>query len=100
MVYYEPMAAGSGIPEVKCYLNGLSIPRLLEMKTLICKAIGIIFACSAGLPLGKEGPMVHIGAIVAAGISQVSSTLLNLVDCSSYYVLLNDAIGEISYFRS
>eukprot|EP01039_Chlorochromonas_danica_P002361 gene2361-2592_t len=85
------MAAGSGIPEVKCYLNGLSIPRLLEMKTLICKAIGIIFACSAGLPLGKEGPMVHIGAIVAAGISQGKSATLGVeTTFSNFQDLRND----------
>ena len=36
-----------------------------------CKILGIIFSCSSGLPLGKEGPMVHAGAVVAAGVSQV-----------------------------
>ncbi len=60
---------------MKCYLNGLNIPRLLDMRTLLCKAAGIVFACAAGLPLGKEGPMVHIGAIIAAGISQVKKGL-------------------------
>jgi H+/Cl- antiporter ClcA len=69
-VFAEPLAAGSGIPEIKCYLNGLDIPNLVSFRTLVCKAIGIVFACSAGLPVGKEGPMVHIGAVVAAGISQ------------------------------
>jgi chloride channel 7 len=28
VVYLEPVAGGSGIPEVKCYLNGLDIPRV------------------------------------------------------------------------
>ncbi|RYY77585.1 hypothetical protein EON63_18460, partial [archaeon] len=61
----------SGIPEVKVYLNGLHIPHLLSLRTLVCKALGLVCACSASLPLGKEGPMVHMGAIIAAGISQV-----------------------------
>ncbi|KAJ1434290.1 chloride channel [Ochromonadaceae sp. CCMP2298] len=69
-VYMEPLAKGSGIPEVKCFLNGLDIPRLMHCKTLVCKVVGIVFSVSAGLPLGKEGPMVHAGAIVAAGVSQ------------------------------
>lgn len=56
---------------MKCFLNGLDIPRLVRFKTLVCKTIGIVFAVSAGLPVGKEGPMVHAGAIVAAGVSQV-----------------------------
>jgi chloride channel 7 len=74
MVVTEPLAAGSGIPEVKCFLNGLDIPRLVKIKTLTCKAVGIICAVSAGLPVGKEGPMVHMGAIVAGVVSQVTST--------------------------
>lgn len=61
----------TGIPEVKCFLNGLDIPRLVRFKTLVCKTVGIVFAVSAGLPVGKEGPMVHAGAIVAAEVSQV-----------------------------
>jgi H+/Cl- antiporter ClcA len=38
---------------------------------MLLKAVGIVFACAAGLPLGKEGPMVHIGAVIAAAVSQV-----------------------------
>lgn len=68
-VYIEPLSGGSGIPEVKCFLNGLNIPRLMSFKTLLCKAIGITLACSASLPLGKEGPMIHIGAAVASQVS-------------------------------
>jgi chloride channel 7 len=44
--------------------------RLMHCKTLVCKMAGLVFAMSAWLPVGKEGPMVHAGAIVAAGISQ------------------------------
>jgi H+/Cl- antiporter ClcA len=43
---------------------------------------GMIFSCSCGLPLGKEGPMVHVGAVVAAGVSQVS-VLGKLLDQST-----------------
>lgn len=69
-VYFEPLAAGSGISEIKCFLNGLNIPRVVQVRTLFCKALGIIFSCSSGLPLGKEGPMVHAGSVIAAGVSQ------------------------------
>ena len=64
------MNVNVGIPEIKCFLNGLNIPRIVSAKTLVCKGIGIVFACSGGLPLGKEGPMVHIGAVIAAIVSQ------------------------------
>jgi len=69
-VYLEPVAAGSGIPEIKCYLNGIALPRIVRVKTLICKVMGVTFSVAAGLPVGKEGPMVHSGAVVAAGMSQ------------------------------
>lgn len=69
-VWIEPVAAGSGIPEVKCFLNGIDLPRIVRVKTLLCKVIGVTFSVAAGLPVGKEGPMVHSGAVVAAGISQ------------------------------
>ena len=77
-VYAEPLASGSGIPEVKCFLNGIDIPRVVDVKTLIFKALGIIFSCSAGLPLGKEGPMVHVGAVVAASVSQGAGVALGV----------------------
>eukprot|EP00814_Leptocylindrus_danicus_P006643 CAMPEP_0116013034 /NCGR_PEP_ID=MMETSP0321-20121206/5483_1 /TAXON_ID=163516 /ORGANISM="Leptocylindrus danicus var. danicus, Strain B650" /LENGTH=822 /DNA_ID=CAMNT_0003482501 /DNA_START=36 /DNA_END=2504 /DNA_ORIENTATION=+ len=69
-VVIEPVSAGSGIPEIKCYLNGIDLPRVVRVRTLICKVAGVIFSVAAGLPVGKEGPMVHSGAVVAAGISQ------------------------------
>uniref|UniRef100_A0A6V2KMR1 Chloride channel protein n=1 Tax=Ditylum brightwellii TaxID=49249 RepID=A0A6V2KMR1_9STRA len=69
-VYLEPVSGGSGIPEIKCFLNGIDLPRVVRVKTLICKVVGVTFSVAAGLPVGKEGPMVHSGAVVAAGISQ------------------------------
>ena len=69
-VYIEPVSGGSGIPEVKCFLNGIDLPRIVRFKTLVCKVVGVTFSVAAGLPVGKEGPMVHSGSVVAAGISQ------------------------------
>ena len=47
------MAAGSGIPEIKCYLNGVKVPRVVRIKTLLCKVSSIIAAVSGGLACGK-----------------------------------------------
>ena len=58
-VMWEPVAAGSGIPEIKCFLNGIDLPRIVRLKTLLCKVVGVTFSVAAGLPVGKEGPMVH-----------------------------------------
>lgn len=77
VTYVEPIAAGSGIPQVKCYLNGVKVPRIVRIKTLFVKAIGVITSVLGGLAGGKEGPMIHSGAVVAAGISQGKSTTFN-----------------------
>ena len=59
------MAAGSGIPEIKTILSGFVIPHFLDLKVLIVKAIGAVFAVASGMCLGKEGPFVHISTCVA-----------------------------------
>jgi hypothetical protein len=74
-VCWEPLAAGSGIPEVKCFLNGIDLPRVMRVRTLLCKVCGVSFSVASGLPVGKEGPMVHTGAVVAASVSQGKSRL-------------------------
>ena len=52
-------AAGSGIPEVKGYLNGTNYLRFLRIKTGLVKVVGVIFSVSAGLVIGKEGPLIR-----------------------------------------
>ncbi|KAI4126068.1 MAG: hypothetical protein LQ338_003956 [Usnochroma carphineum] len=59
------LAAGSGIPEIKTILSGFVIPHFLDMKVLVIKAIGAVFAVATGMCLGKEGPFVHISTCVA-----------------------------------
>ncbi|CAE7246094.1 CLCN6 [Symbiodinium natans] len=69
--FVEPLAAGSGIPEIKSFLNGIHMPRMLDIKTLVAKAFGVMFSVGAGLPCGKEGPMIHSGAICGSLTSRV-----------------------------
>ncbi|XP_031421778.1 H(+)/Cl(-) exchange transporter 7 isoform X3 [Clupea harengus] len=76
VAFFEPIAAGSGIPQIKCYLNGVKIPRVVRLKTLMVKVFGVICSVAGGLAVGKEGPMIHSGAVVAAGVSQGRSTSL------------------------
>ena len=78
----------SGIPQIKCYLNGVKIPEVVRLKTLIAKSVGIVCSVVGGLAAGKEGPMVHAGAVVAAGISQGKSSALKL------------DFGFFNYFRN
>lgn len=90
VTYVEPIALGSGIPQVKCYLNGIKMPRIVRIKTLIVKTIGVISTVVGGLCAGKEGPMIHSGAVVAAGISQGKSTTFNFLDLSIFTYFRED----------
>ncbi|CAL1384809.1 unnamed protein product [Linum trigynum] len=76
--YGAPAAAGSGIPEVKAYLNGVDAPSILAPSTLFVKIFGSIFGVAAGLVVGKEGPMVHTGACIAAFLGQGGSRKYHL----------------------
>eukprot|EP01035_Chromulina_nebulosa_P020688 gene20688-26821_t len=78
----EPAAAGSGIPEIKAYLNGVNLNNVVRMPVLIAKVLGMCFSCSAGLPLGKEGPMIHAGSIIGAAVSQGNTITLFGYDTS------------------
>lgn len=97
--FVSPAAAGSGIPEVKAYLNGVDAPEIFSFRTLLVKVraffscyirqtnsyiyfdlcllgmqiIGNISAVSASLLIGKAGPMVHTGACVASILGQGGS---------------------------
>jgi len=71
--YVEPLAAGSGIPELKTYLNGVHLKGLLRLKTLLAKLGGVAFSIGAGLIAGKEGPFVHGGGLVGGGLCSFGS---------------------------
>ncbi|GMH49429.1 hypothetical protein TrLO_g4690 [Triparma laevis f. longispina] len=70
LVLWAPESAGSGIPQVKAYLNGNQVPGILRFKTLVAKVLGITLCVTSGMPAGREGPMVHTGSILAAGLAR------------------------------
>ncbi|GMH24457.1 hypothetical protein Nepgr_026300 [Nepenthes gracilis] len=76
--YIAPAAAGSGIPEVKAYLNGIDAYSILAPSTLFVKIFGSIFGVAAGFVVGKEGPMVHTGACIASLLGQGGSRKYHL----------------------
>jgi H+/Cl- antiporter ClcA len=76
VVWIEPAAGGSGIPDVIAYLNGVMKPKVVNLRTFITKSISCIFAVSGGLPVGLEAPLIQIGAIVGAGVTQGRSRTL------------------------
>ena len=38
---------------MKCYLNGVKIPRVVRFKTLLVKAFGVVCSVVGGLAVGK-----------------------------------------------
>jgi len=62
-VTYYP-AAGSGVAEVRVILSGFVLHGYLGVKTLFCKAVGLVLSVASGLSVGKEGPYVHIAACI------------------------------------
>ncbi|CAI9769272.1 unnamed protein product [Fraxinus pennsylvanica] len=67
--FIAPAAAGSGIPEVKAYLNGVDAHSILALSTLFVKV---------GFVVGKEKPIVHTGAYIANFLGQGGSSKYRL----------------------
>ncbi|KAK7380170.1 hypothetical protein VNO78_32640 [Psophocarpus tetragonolobus] len=87
--FVAPAAAGSGIPEVKAYLNGVDAHYILAPSTLFVKILGSILGVSAGFVVGKEGPMVHTGACIASLLGQGGSSKYGLT-CTWLRYFKND----------
>jgi len=68
LVRLSPEAAGSGLPEVKCILSGISLENFLKPRVLAAKSIGLMLVLGESLPVGKEGPFVHIASCVSAAL--------------------------------
>ncbi|XP_071490057.1 chloride channel protein C-like [Diadema antillarum] len=73
VVYLRPSAAGSGMPELIGFLNGTKVRHIFNVKTLVVKFFSCVCAVSSGLPVGPEGPMIHMGSLIGAGVSQFKS---------------------------
>eukprot|EP00879_Flechtneria_rotunda_P014208 GHRR01014845.1.p1 GENE.GHRR01014845.1~~GHRR01014845.1.p1 ORF type:complete len:327 (+),score=70.66 GHRR01014845.1:591-1571(+) len=78
VVGLAPAAVSSGVPDVMAYLNGVLLPKVFNIFTVCVKFASCALAVASGLPIGPEGPMIHIGAAVGAALSQGHSTTLGL----------------------
>eukprot|EP00127_Corallochytrium_limacisporum_P002226 Clim_evm14s109 gene=Clim_evmTU14s109 len=66
--YVAPDAAGSGIPELKTIIAGITTinkEAFFSIRTFFVKVFGLLAILGSGLTSGKEGPFVHTSAIVA-----------------------------------
>ncbi|ETO34996.1 hypothetical protein RFI_02080, partial [Reticulomyxa filosa] len=90
VVVIAPNGGGSGIPEVKAWLNGTLVPNFFGMRELCVKCIGLCFSVASSLAVGKEGPMVHIGSAIASGVTLGRNKPLG-IDIKAGYSFRNDA---------
>jgi chloride channel 2 len=68
MKYVSAQATGSGIPQMKAIMAGLTLPNMLSFRTYLAKCSGMICMLGTGLSLGKEGPFVHISGCIAESL--------------------------------
>eukprot|EP00400_MALV-I_sp_L67-5_P001227 gene1227-747_t len=69
VIWYQPVASGAGIAEVKTYLNGCMIRDAFSRRTFVAKVLSCIASCSVGLPVGPEGPIIHLGGCIGAALA-------------------------------
>jgi CIC family chloride channel protein len=65
---FAPAASGSGMSEVKAVLAQVPLP--LNLRIALVKLVSAAMVLGAGMPLGKEGPTVQIGAALANQLSR------------------------------
>lgn len=78
-----PQAIGSGIPEMKTVLRGVVLKEYLTFRTLISKVVGLTSTLGSGLPLGKEGPFVHISSIMGSLLSKLFTSFKGIYENES-----------------
>ncbi|KAB1276671.1 Chloride channel protein 1 [Camelus dromedarius] len=76
----SPQAVGSGIPEMKTILRGVVLKEYLTLKAFVAKVVALTAGLGSGIPVGKEGPFVHIASICAAVLSKFMSVFCGVYE--------------------
>lgn len=75
VIYFEPSVAGSGMPEVISYLNGVRINTYFTWRVLALKIACLTTTISAGMVTGDDGPFALVGTITAVMLNKLMGRL-------------------------
>lgn len=82
---WEPMAAGSGIPQINGEIKGHFSANW--WKVIISKLIAGTASVFCGLSLGREGPSVQLGGMAGKGVAKLTkadkTTQLRMISCGA-----------------
>eukprot|EP01105_Mastigella_eilhardi_P022560 TRINITY_DN5561_c0_g1_i2.p1 TRINITY_DN5561_c0_g1~~TRINITY_DN5561_c0_g1_i2.p1 ORF type:complete len:761 (+),score=206.74 TRINITY_DN5561_c0_g1_i2:235-2283(+) len=96
----NPCSIGSGVPEMRTLISGAEMPQYLTLSTLIGKVLSLSCAIGSGMFVGKQGPMVHIGGMIAYNISLLSpfKFLHASKDLVNQILVTGTAVGISAHF--
>ena len=82
---WEPMMAGSGIPQINGEIKGHFNPSW--WRVILGKLVGGSASVFSGLSLGREGPSVQLGGMAAKGVARITkadkTTELRMISCGA-----------------
>lgn len=76
----SPQSVGSGIPQIKTILRGVFMKEFLTFRCLIAKWVGITSTLGSGMPLGKEGPLIHMSCILVTKMAKMIRSFQHLAE--------------------
>ncbi|ESN94697.1 hypothetical protein HELRODRAFT_68939, partial [Helobdella robusta] len=95
---------GSGIPEIKTILTGVSLKQYLNFSTLVSKVVGLTFSLGSVMPLGKLGPFVHVGSATAWCLSKffpaIQKVCIKMESAYSHVLTAGAAVGVSCIFAT
>lgn len=96
----RPLSYGSGIPEIRCELQGTHIKDFFSSGMLQAKVSGLVFAEVSGLPVGKEGPMVHCASVITQLLLKtwIFAPVAEIPGCLKLLLTVSIAVGTVSTF--